>query len=158
VAKTADQDTLLPLLNRRAFVREITRFIGFAERYGTPAALIYFDLDGFKAINDAHGHAAGDAMLRHIADVVLHQVRDTDVVARLGGDEFGVVLAHTTLTQAEKKAASLERALRARPLIYNGHMLAPGFSFGTYELRAGESADNAIAQADAAMYAQKKGR
>jgi len=157
-ARTADQDTLLPLLNRRAFVREITRFIGFAERYGTPSSLVYFDLDDFKRINDAHGHAAGDAVLRHIADVVLHQVRDTDVVARLGGDEFGVVLAHVNLAQAERKAASLERALRQRPLVYNGEALALGFSFGTYELKPGESADSAIAQADAAMYAHKRSR
>lgn len=158
VARTADQDTLLPVLNRRAFVREVSRFIGFAERYGTPASLLYFDLDGFKTINDAHGHAAGDAVLRHIADVVLHQVRDTDIVARIGGDEFGIVLSHVNLEQAQRKAISLDRALRARPLVYNGHPLAPGFSFGVYALKAGESADNAIAQADAQMYAQKRGR
>ena len=158
VARTADQDTLLPVLNRRAFVREVTRFIGFAERYGTPSSLVYFDLDNFKAINDAHGHAAGDAMLRHIADVVLHQVRDTDIVARIGGDEFGIVLSHVNLDQAQKKAVSLDRALRSRPLVYNGHAMAPGFSFGVYALKAGESADNAIAQADAAMYQQKRAR
>ena len=156
VARTADQDTLLPLLNRRAFVREITRFIAFAERYGTPSSLVYFDLDDFKTINDAHGHAAGDAVLRHIADVVVHQVRETDVVARIGGDEFGIVLAHVNLAQAQRKAAALDRALRQRPLVYNGHTLALGFSFGTHELKAGESADNAIAHADAAMYAHKK--
>lgn len=155
-SRTADQDTLLPVLNRRAFVREVSRFIGFAERYGTPASLVYFDLDNFKAINDAHGHAAGDAVLRHIADVVLKQVRDTDIVARIGGDEFGIVLSHVNLDQAQRKAVSLDRALRARPLVYNGHPLAPGFSFGVYSLKAGESADNAIAQADAAMYAQKR--
>jgi diguanylate cyclase (GGDEF)-like protein len=157
-ARTADQDTLVPLLNRRAFVREIARFIGFAARYGTPSSLVYIDLDEFKCINDAHGHAAGDAVLRHIADVVVRQVRDTDVVARIGGDEFGIVLAHVNLPQAEKKAAALDRALRQRPLVYNGHTLALGFSFGTYELRAGESADSAIARADEAMYAQKRAR
>jgi diguanylate cyclase (GGDEF)-like protein len=157
-AHTADQDTLVPLLNRRAFVREISRFISLAGRYGTPSSLVYVDLDDFKRINDEHGHAAGDAMLRHIADVLTRQVRDTDVVARIGGDEFGVVLAHVNLAQAEKKAAALDRALRVRPLVFNGHTLALGFSFGCYELAPGESADSAIARADAAMYERKRTR
>jgi diguanylate cyclase (GGDEF)-like protein len=156
--KETDQDTLLPVLNRRAFVREVSRFISLAGRYGTPSSLVYIDLNGFKGINDAHGHAAGDAVLRHIADILTRQVRDTDVVARIGGDEFGVVLAHVNLAQAVKKAAALDRALRQRPLVYNGQALALGFSFGTYELKAGESADSAIAQADAAMYTQKRAR
>src|SRR5580658_2306938 len=59
IERAADQDHLLPLLNRRAFVRELTRHIGFTARYGTPASLVYFDLDGFKLINDTYGHAAG---------------------------------------------------------------------------------------------------
>jgi diguanylate cyclase (GGDEF)-like protein len=156
--KETDQDTLLPILNRRAFVREVTRFISLAARYGTASSLVYIDLNGFKGINDSYGHAAGDAILRHIADILLRQVRDTDVVARIGGDEFGIVLAHVNLQQAVRKAAALDRALRERPLVYNGHTLGLGFSFGSYELRAGESADSAIAQADAAMYAQKRSR
>jgi diguanylate cyclase (GGDEF)-like protein len=157
-ARAADQDTLVPVFNRRAFVRIVARFISLASRYGTPSSLIFIDLDGFKRVNDEHGHAAGDAVLRHIADVLLRQVRNTDVVARIGGDEFAVVLSHVTLAQAEKKAAALERALRERPLVYNGHSLAQGFSFGVYELKPGESADAALAQADAAMYARKRER
>ena len=80
MARAADQDMLLPILNRRAFVREITRFTSFAERYGTPSSVVYLDLDNFKAVNDAHGHAAGDAALRHICDLILGQIRDTDVL------------------------------------------------------------------------------
>src|SRR6185503_8659165 len=86
VEKTADQDHLLPLLNRRAFVRELTRYIAFAGRYGTPASLIYFDLDGFKTVNDTHGHAGGDAVLKNFAQVLSDNVRDSDCVGRLGGD------------------------------------------------------------------------
>ena len=115
MARTADQDMLLPILNRRAFVREITRFTSFADRYGTPSSLIYFDLDNFKTVNDAHGHAAGDAVLRHIADLIIGQIRETDVFARIGGDEFGVILAHVTADQATKKGASLAKALRDHP-------------------------------------------
>src|SRR5580693_507047 len=65
--RAADLDHLLPTLNRRAFVRELARHIGVVARYGTPACLVYFDLDGFKRVNDSFGHAAGDAVLAHFA-------------------------------------------------------------------------------------------
>jgi len=64
----ADRDALTPLLNRRGFLRELARARTFAQRYGSPASLVYFDLDGFKAINDRHGHAAGDSALKTVAD------------------------------------------------------------------------------------------
>ena len=156
VAKTADQDMLLPVLNRRAFVREVNRFIAFAERYRTPSCLIYFDLDDFKSVNDEHGHAAGDAVLSQFAETILGQVRDSDVVARLGGDEFGVILAHVRREQALKKAATVAAALTARPARWRGTLLPIKFSYGVHELQAGESPDAAMAQADQAMYAQKR--
>ena len=115
MARTADQDMLLPILNRRAFVREITRFTSFAERYKTSSSVIYIDLNNFKTVNDAHGHAAGDAVLRHVSDLILGQIRDSDVLARLGGDEFGVILAHVTAEQAQRKGASLAKTLRDHP-------------------------------------------
>ena len=71
VERAADQRQLLPLLNRRAFVRELTRYIAFSARYGTPASLVYFDLNGFKQVNDTFSHAAGDSVLAHFADVLL---------------------------------------------------------------------------------------
>jgi diguanylate cyclase (GGDEF)-like protein len=156
MARTADQDMLLPILNRRAFVREISRFIAFAERYGIPSSLLYFDLDDFKAVNDAHGHSAGDFVLRHFSDLLASQVRDSDVLARIGGDEFAVILAHTTLDQATKKGTTLSQMLREKPPVWNGHPVNLNFSCGTYELHAGANADIAIANADRAMYAQKR--
>jgi len=158
VEKTADQDHLLPLLNRRAFVRELTRYISFADRYGTPATLIYFDLDGFKQVNDSYGHAAGDAVLNHFAETLLHQTRDTDVVGRLGGDEFGVLLSHANLEQGLKKADQLAEILKGSPTIWNGLTIPTHFSHGAFELKPGDTADLAIARADEAMYARKKGR
>ena len=155
LAKAADQDMLLPILNRRAFVREITRFMGFSERYGTPAAVIYFDLNNFKAVNDSHGHPAGDAVLRHFADLVSSQIRETDILARIGGDEFGVILSHATTEQAANKAATLVKSLKDRPPIWHGKRVPLTFSYGIYELKAGEQPDNAIAGADRAMYAHK---
>jgi len=154
--RAANQDTLLPLLNRRAFVREVSRFIAFVERYGTPASLIYFDLDGFKAINDVYGHAAGDAVLQHFAGTLISHVRGTDVVGRLGGDEFCIILAHANLNQARGKGISLIDALHGNPPCWEGHPVPISFSFGAYELRAGESPDAAIAAADQAMYAHKR--
>ncbi len=156
--KTADQDHLLPLLNRRAFVRELTRYIAFAGRYGTPASLIYFDLDGFKLVNDSFGHAAGDAVLEHFSQILLANVRDSDVVGRLGGDEFGVLLSHANQDQAHKKADSLARDLNAGQAMWQGRVIPVSFSYGAFELKAGEDAATAMARADEAMYAQKRGR
>ena len=112
--KTADQDQLLPLLNRRAFVRELTRYIAFTGRYNTPASLIYFDLNHMKQINDTHGHAAGDAVLEHFADVLLAHVRDSDSVGRLGGDEFGVLLSHADQDQALRRPTPWPRRCAPR--------------------------------------------
>ena len=154
--KTADQDHLLPLLNRRAFVRELTRYIAFSGRYNTPASLIYFDMNHLKRINDTYGHAAGDAALGHFAETLLTHVRDSDCVGRLGGDEFGVLLTHTDQEQALKKADVLAVALRASPTVWNGTEIPVSFSYGAFELKSGDNADLAMARADEAMYAQKK--
>jgi diguanylate cyclase (GGDEF)-like protein len=157
VEKTADQDHLLPLLNRRAFVRELTRYIAFTGRYGTPTSLLYFDLDGFKQVNDSFGHAGGDAVLAHVADILLRNVRDSDVVGRLGGDEFGVLLSHANQDQAHKKADLLAKNLNDAPTVWRGKSIPMSFSYGAFELKPDEDADTAMARADEAMYAHKRG-
>lgn len=154
--KSADQDQLLPLLNRRAFVRELSRTIAMSARYGTSASLVYFDLDGFKQVNDAHGHAAGDAVLRHFSETLMSHVRDSDIIGRLGGDEFGVILSHAGQVLAHKKAAALAQTLAENPAHWQGNAISIGFSYGTFELLPGENADTAIARADEAMYENKK--
>lgn len=155
--RAADRDHLLPLLNRRAFTRELSRHIGFSTRYGTPASLVYFDLDDFKIVNDTYSHAAGDAVLAHFAATLLEHVRESDVVARLGGDEFGVILSHTNEALAHRKAASLADVLAANPAQWGNGTIAVGFSYGAFELRPGDNAESAIARADEAMYAHKRG-
>ena len=82
----ADEDPLAPVLNRRAFMREMRRIMAFAERYNVEAALVYLDLDGFKAVNDTFGHSVGDEVLMHVAKVLNASVRESDIVGRLGGD------------------------------------------------------------------------
>src|SRR3546814_16264467 len=89
----ADQDTLAPVLNRRAFIRELGRMAAFEERYGAAGAVLYFDVNDLKAINDRYGHAAGDAVLKQICEILLRETRASDVVGRLGVDEFGVIMA-----------------------------------------------------------------
>ena len=156
VEKAADQDGLLPLLNRRAFVRELTRYIAFTGRYNTPASLIYFDLNHLKKTNDTYGHAAGDAVLAHFAEVLQSHVRESDCVGRLGGDEFGVLLSHANQDQALKKADQLAAAVEASPTQWSGNSIPVSFAYGAFELKAGDNPDSAMARADQAMYAQKR--
>ena len=156
VEKSADQDHMLPLLNRRAFVRELTRYIAFTGRYNTPASLIYFDLNRLKATNDALGHAAGDAVLTQFSEILLAHVRDSDCVGRLGGDEFAILLSHATQEHALKKADLLAQAVQAAPAQWNGHSIPVSFAYGAFELKSGDNADIALARADEAMYAQKR--
>jgi diguanylate cyclase (GGDEF)-like protein len=154
----ADQDHLLPVFNRRAFVRELTRHSGFAHRYRIPASLIYFDLDGFKQVNDTYGHAGGDAVLAHFAQMMLSNVRSGDVVGRLGGDEFGIILSHADQNQAHRKADVLAAKLNDRPTVWEGHAIPVSFSYGAFQLQPGEDAAIAMTRADEAMYAQKRAR
>jgi diguanylate cyclase (GGDEF)-like protein len=154
--KAADQDGMLPLLNRRAFVRELTRYINMAGRYNMPVSLIYFDLNHLKKTNDTYGHAAGDAVLEHFAAVLSKNVRDSDCVGRLGGDEFGVLLSHANQTQALKKADSLAATLQASPTIWEGNTIPVTFAYGAFQLSSGDKPDIAMARADEAMYAHKR--
>jgi len=152
----ADQDVLTPLLNRRAFIRELNRVIAFAQRYGGPASLIYFDLNGFKAVNDRFGHAAGDIALRAVAERLAANVRESDIVGRLGGDEFGVILVHADRAAATAKAESLASAVEAEP-VQCGEWLAPlKISYGVRQVTPGITADLLLADADAAMYGRKR--
>ena len=153
----ADRDALTPLLNRRAFMRELTRALAYAERYGSPASLVYFDVDGLKAINDRLGHAAGDATLTTVAERLLAHVRASDVVGRMGGDEFAVVLLQTDGFHAESKARLLAAAV-AEPLALRGAPAAVSVSWGVAQLRPGLDAERLVAEADAAMYAERKAR
>ena len=154
--RLADEDALAPVANRRAFVRELTRMISFTRRYGVPASIVYFDVNNMKQINDAYGHAAGDAALRHIATVLRENIRSSDVVGRLGGDEFGVVLAQTDQTQAHAKADALAEAIATTPLRWGDADLLVTAAYGVHAFSNADNAHGAIEAADRAMYAQKR--
>ncbi len=152
----ADQDSLAPVLNRRAFVRELGRMMSFAERYGAPSSVLFFDVNGMKQVNDTHGHGAGDAALKHIASSLLANVRSSDIVGRLGGDEFGVVLAQATTDIAMEKAAHLAQDVQAAPVLWDGVPLDVSVSYGVHTFTGQEEIDDALNAADKAMYEQKR--
>jgi GGDEF domain-containing protein len=97
-------DELTGLLNRRGFAGQLGRALAAARRSGPHGALLICDLDGFKAVNDQHGHAMGDAVLRHVTQLLMQHVRRTDAVARLGGDEFALLLVGASDAGAAQKA------------------------------------------------------
>ena len=153
-----DVDPLTETLNRRGFERELKRSLAYVKRYGVSAALIYLDLDGFKPVNDRHGHAAGDAVLRAIAAALIRKVRTSDIVARIGGDEFVVLLWNVTEDEAAAKAEALEAAVYATPVRWSTSTLVVGASAGVTPIGPLDSPADLLARADAAMYARKAQR
>jgi diguanylate cyclase (GGDEF)-like protein len=154
--RLADEDALAPIANRRAFVRELSRMIAFSHRYGLPSSVVYFDVNGMKQVNDTHGHPAGDAVLRHVADILCKNVRASDIVGRLGGDEFGVILAQANQEQANAKGRSLAQAIGATPLRWGKVKLQVSAAYGVYSFSGADDAQVAIEAADRAMYLQKR--
>lgn len=154
----ADIDPLLDILNRRGFERELARSLAYVQRYGTNAALMFIDLDGFKAVNDQHGHAAGDALLKAVAARLQANVRASDVVARLGGDEFGVLMWNVDAARAAAKVEDLEAMIAAVRADHAGAVLSVGASAGAVALSPDLTAAAIIDAADRAMYARKKAR
>ncbi len=154
--RLADEDSLTPISNRRAFVRQLTRMIAFTHRYGVPASVVYFDINNMKQINDEHGHPAGDAALRHIATVLRDNIRSSDIVGRLGGDEFGVILAQTDEVQAHSKAAALAAAIVETPLRWEDLSITVSAAYGVHAFSGTDDPQHAIEAADRAMYQQKR--
>ena len=154
--KLVDEDPLMPVVNRRAFVRELSRMMAYAQRYGTPSSIVYFDVNGLKRINDQHGHTAGDAVLVAVARVLVENVRATDVVGRLGGDELGVLLVQSDQAQAWHKADELAELIDAHKIDFQGTQLNISVAYGVYTFAQGDNAGSVIDAADRAMYELKK--
>jgi diguanylate cyclase (GGDEF)-like protein/PAS domain S-box-containing protein len=151
----ADHDLLTGAANRRQLSRRMTELLGHAPRTGARLAVLYLDLDHFKDINDAHGHAAGDDVLTAVAAAIRGAVREQDLVARLGGDEFVVLLDGVRgLDDASSVAEKVLGAVR-RPVEIAGVTVTPRASIGIALVEPGEGEDSVIARADAALYAAK---
>ncbi|WP_169569795.1 GGDEF domain-containing protein [Sneathiella limimaris] len=154
--KLADQDPLLPIYNRRAFVREMTRTQALVERYGEKASLIYIDLNGFKGINDNFGHQAGDYVLSEMAARLVKSVRESDVVGRLGGDEFGLILSQAGPEQAMALATRLPIELERNPIFWEGQKMDVGLAYGIVPVEAHLHPEEVLTDADSKMYKQKR--
>ena len=150
-----DEFTGLP--NRRAFMRRLQDEISRAQRYGSSLALAMIDLDEFKAINDIHGHAAGDAILRCYASDVLSVLRHHDLVARYGGEEFAVLLPNTSQDGAIAAIHKVKnRALQVECDFQGREFKLPTFSTGIALYANGEAHTDLIDRADRAMYRAKR--
>jgi diguanylate cyclase (GGDEF)-like protein/PAS domain S-box-containing protein len=152
----ADHDQLTGLFNRRRFDEELKRELARAGRYAEHSAVLSIDIDNFKGINDSAGHAAGDAVLCHVASVLDHRSRASDVVARLGGDEFAVLLSAVGEREARTAAEHLLAEIRSSPAAYGGKPFRVTGSVGVATFESDDAtAGEVLVNADLAMYAAK---
>ncbi|HEY7933163.1 MAG TPA: sensor domain-containing diguanylate cyclase [Solirubrobacteraceae bacterium] len=150
----AGTDPVAGCMNRRAMRQRIHEEIGRAYRTDSPLACLLIDLDNFKSVNDDHGHQAGDAVLREVAQALQGEFRAFDRVARYGGDEFAVILPNTDLQNA---AAAAQRALESLSKLRSfGSALGVGASIGVAQWRAPMSTDELLAACDEALLRSKR--
>lgn len=150
------QDPLTDALNRRSFVTELDKEVGYARRHGEPLAVLMFDVDHFKRINDTFGHLAGDQMLREISAVVRDIKRAEDVFARFGGEEFVILLRGTDASGALPFAERLRTAVEALEVEHEGRHIKATISIGLCTLDEGVAgAESLIALADKRLYRAK---
>ncbi|MNS90208.1 Diguanylate cyclase DosC [compost metagenome] len=154
----ADHDVLTRALNRRGFMTVLNRSMAYCRRHEVEAALLYLDMDGFKGVNDGLGHAAGDAALTAVAELLLANVRESDAVGRLGGDEFALLLMNAGADEGREKAKRLSAALETEGFVWNGATVALGGSFGIRAYAGQTDPEVWLSEADAAMWLRKKAR
>jgi len=156
----AHYDALTGLPNRLLMCDRLDQAVAAAHRHGAMAALLYIDLDRFKSVNDAQGHAAGDKLLKEAASRLCGCVRETDTVSRLGGDEFVIILPDITDRHAAQRAADRVIAAFSQPFRIDGqeHFITASIGVTLYPLDSSD-ADTLLRHADQAMYrAKQKGR
>ncbi|MBX2830621.1 MAG: GGDEF domain-containing protein [Rhodospirillales bacterium] len=150
-----ETDELTGLYNRRGFMRRTREALARAARNAERGLMVIADLDGFKQINDVHGHAAGDAVLRHFGQNLRTHTRSDDYVARFGGDEFAILMTGSSPDAAEKRIDQLQHATARFPLIWQGKPLRIKASFGYTVYNAKSDIADLIRAADEAMYSNK---
>jgi diguanylate cyclase (GGDEF)-like protein/PAS domain S-box-containing protein len=152
----AHHDALTGLENRRAFGTRLQRAIASAAEFGACHAILYFDLDRFKAVNDSAGHVAGDELLRQLAIVLRRQLRAHDTLARLGGDEFAVLVENCSASTAAGVAEKIRAAIAGFVFEWEGRSYRIGTSIGLVVFDDGRiPADRLIALADRKCYEAK---
>jgi diguanylate cyclase len=154
----AVRDPLTQLHNRAAIDSHLDRVSDLAFLLNSSPCLLMIDVDHFKQINDAHGHAAGDEVLRRIADALVRQfLRREDFVARYGGEEFVVVIPDSTLQNAKKRADRVREAVAELAIPMQGATISVTISIGISSLAEGDASKSWLARADAALYEAKAG-
>ena len=150
-------DELTGLYNRRYLFAHLDELIERVNHGGTGAAVLLFDIDHFKQVNDTHGHAAGDDVLRKLAARATNSVRSVDLVARLGGEEFVVVMPETDIASAAEVAERLRLAVAKEPFTVraSGKELAATISIGVAAAEGGDDRDRLLRRADEALYSAK---
>lgn len=153
----AHLDSLTALPNRRAF-RDAARLkLAEAQTTHRPCALISLDIDHFKRVNDAHGHAAGDAVLRRVADIIRAPLRPSaDIAARMGGEEFSLILADTDVDSAIAFAEKLRKRIEQTVVVVGEHEIRPTISLGIAMNRHSSDLDDLLDRADRALYSAKR--
>jgi diguanylate cyclase (GGDEF)-like protein len=153
----ADRDGLTKLHNRQTFDRRLAVELKRSQRYGNSLALLMVDLDHFKQVNDTHGHAAGDMVLREVGALLQDSVRSCDIAARFGGEEFALLLPHTHEADAWKLADRIRRRIEKLRYNYAGKSLSITASIGVSSLVPGclDKENDLLLRADQALYLAK---
>lgn len=149
-------DGLTEIANRRLFLERLDAAIAHFVRHAMSVAVLAFDLDHFKVVNDTYGHAAGDALLRQFATLAQSCLRRGDLLARLGGEEFAALLFETNAEGALQTAERIRACVAAEPRIFESHQIALTVSIGVTCIRENDSPESLLARADASLYAAKQ--
>lgn len=158
LAHQATHDALTGLPNRRAFEQALEDAVAASRRASDASVLCFIDLDRFKTVNDTAGHAAGDALLMRVAELVRARVRTGDLLCRIGGDEFALILYGCSVAEAQTIAENLRQAVEKFRFKWHGHRFGIGLSIGLVALDGRlTSAGDALVAADLACYAAKRG-
>jgi diguanylate cyclase (GGDEF)-like protein len=155
VQRQAITDDLTGLVNRRRFIEALEAEVERARRFDSPLAIVLSDLDNFKQVNDEFGHHGGDVVLRAFADMIRSQARDVDVSGRIGGEEFAILLPDTDREGAALVAERMRRSLNSVAIAVEATNLNVAASFGVAELVPGQTGDDLLRSADAALYRAK---
>lgn len=152
----AQRDHLTGCHNRRSFDEKLEQEVLRSERNGQPFSLVFFDLDGFKSVNDTHGHSFGDAVLGHVASTCLGELRRIDMLARLGGDEFALIMPSSTGRDAREVVLRIMDRLSNECLSLDGVAYCQDVSAGVTQWRHGMQPEQLMLEADKALYGAKR--
>lgn len=153
--RASERDPLTGLPNRPSFIRALERVVSAANRHGTPAALLYLDVDGLEAINARHGQVAGDAALIHVGRLLQDLIRTTDMAARVGGDEFAVVLDHLDSDSAIETSERIGRCVADHPLDLGRGTVPIHASIGVATILRGDTLEDVLRRGELTMHRAK---